>query len=304
MHTPLLAGRHVVLDTESTGFSPDKGDRLIEFGALELIDGRPTGRTVHGVYWPERAVPSQAAQVHGWTTERLRGKPLFRSHAADVAGFLDGATLWAHNAAFDAKFLRHEMARAGQRADWTLSCSLLLARSLYGKGSYKLADLAARAGHRWTGAAHGAMADVRALVDVLLMLQDDAATRPSAAPAAAPSKRAPRAAPPVGAPDTATPQATKPAPAPPLESWTGPKVPAHDPRLAPAQTLDVHPFAQGKPWTRDEDALLRARFLEGGTLRDLARAHGRSPAALALRLEKQGLIAANHAYANLAYKRP
>lgn len=304
MHTPLLAGRHVVLDTESTGFSPDKGDRLIEFGALELIDGRPTGRTVHGVYWPERAVPSQAAQVHGWTTERLRGKPLFRSHASDVASFLDGATLWAHNAAFDAKFLRHEMARAGQRADWTLSCSLLLARSLYGKGSYKLADLAARARHQWTGAAHGAMADVRALVDVLLMLQEDAATRPPAPTATSRARATPRDTTPARAPHAAAPPAAKTPTLPPLEPWTGPKVPAHDPRLAPAQTLDVHPFAQGKPWTRDEDLLLRARFLEGATLRDLARAHGRSPAALALRLEKQGLIAPNHAYANLAYKRP
>lgn len=298
MHTPLLAGRHVVLDTESTGFSPDKGDRLIEFGALELLDGRPTGRTVHGVYWPERAVPAQAAQVHGWTTERLRGKPLFRSQAAEIAGFLDGATLWAHNAAFDSKFLRHEMARAGQRSDWTLSCSLLLARRVYGKGSHKLADLAARARHTWTGAAHGAMADVRALVDVLRMLERDGArllaehghpTRP------APST--PRA--------TTAPRATAArAKEPPLEPWTGPKAPASDPRIAPAQTLDVHPFAQGKPWTRDEDLFLRTRFLEGHTLRDLARAHGRSPAALALRLERQGLIAANHAYANVAYKRP
>lgn len=281
--------RTVVFDTESTGFSPQNGDRLIELAAVELVDWRPTGRTLYGLYWPQRQVPQAAAAVHGWTTEKLRGKPLFSSHAAEVEDFFGDAELWAHNAAFDRKFLNAEMAKAGRMDDWEVSCSLQMARRKLKGQSHKLADLVAWAGHRWTGKAHSAMADTHALVDVLLKLR----TVPDPTPVskAKPAKAAPTSAPSTSAPTGAT----------VLAPWTGPIAPAHDPRVARVD-WSGHPFAQGKPWSVDEDTRLRTAFVEGGNLLELASSHGRTPAALALRLERQGLVAAGHPYAQTRWR--
>jgi DNA polymerase III subunit epsilon len=285
--------RTVVFDTESTGFSPQNGDRLIELAAIELVDWRPTGRTIHGLYWPQRQVPKAASDVHGWTTEKLRGKPLFQSHAAEIAAFFEGAELWAHNAAFDRKFLNTEMGKAGHFDAWEVSCSLQLARQRLKDHSHKLVDLARWAGHTWTGAAHGAMADTRALVDVLLKLRQLPAPQAPAKKTKATGLATPGPAQRAAAPARTTPSA--------LAPWTGPVAPANDPRVARVD-WSGHPFAQGKPWGTDEDALLRTAFLDGANLLELARTHGRTPAALALRLERQGLVAAGHPYAQTRWR--
>lgn len=267
--------RTVVLDTETTGFSPASGDRLIEIAAVELVDRRPTGRRLHGLFWPQRSVPTQASAVHGWTTEKLRGKPLFSSQAAEIAELLDGAELWAHSAAFDARFLNAEMERAGMGRQYTLSCSMKLAKkTVRHLPNHKLATLANWAGHTWTGRAHGAMADTLALVDVLGKLWDTHTPAPPPTPARAAN----------------TPPAAQ------LAPWTGSVAPGHDPRLAKLAWTGGLPN-QGARWSAQEDAQLRAGFLDGDGLRELVARHGRSPAALALRLQRQGLVADDHPYA-------
>ena len=108
--------RSVILDTETTGFSYSKGDRLIEFGGIELINGKKTGRVLHFYVDPEREVPEGAFQVHGWDRESLievsKGRT-FKDHAITVLNFLKGAELIIHNASFDLGFLDNELIRAG-----------------------------------------------------------------------------------------------------------------------------------------------------------------------------------------------
>ena len=106
--------REIVLDTETTGFEPTEGHRIVEIGAVELFNHLPTGRTFHVYLDPERPMPPEAFAVHGLGDDFLRGKPKF---AAAAAGFLDfieaDARLVIHNAAFDMKFLNAELSRAG-----------------------------------------------------------------------------------------------------------------------------------------------------------------------------------------------
>jgi DNA polymerase-3 subunit epsilon len=102
--------REIVLDTETTGFEPSEGDRIVEIGAVELIGHMPTGRTYHQYINPQRSMPAGAFEVHGLGDDFLRDKPLF----ADIAqGFLDfigeDSHLVIHNAAFDMKFLNAEL---------------------------------------------------------------------------------------------------------------------------------------------------------------------------------------------------
>ncbi|MGR3514718.1 MAG: DNA polymerase III subunit epsilon [Paracoccaceae bacterium] len=106
--------REIVLDTETTGFDPATGDRLVEIGAVELIGHLPTGRTYHQYINPEREVPQDAVDVHGLTLDFLRDKPLFKNVADDFLTFIGDAKLVIHNAAFDMKFLNAELKWLGK----------------------------------------------------------------------------------------------------------------------------------------------------------------------------------------------
>ena len=97
--------RQIVLDTETTGLDPRQGHRVIEIGALELIDRELTGRQYHVYLNPEREIEQGALEVHGITEEFLRDKPLFAEIADDFMAFADGAELVIHNAPFDLGFL-------------------------------------------------------------------------------------------------------------------------------------------------------------------------------------------------------
>lgn len=103
--------REIVLDTETTGLDPFDGHRVVEIGCIELINRIPTGRTWHCLLNPERDVPHQAFEVHGLSTEFLRDKPRFAELAEEWLGFIDGAMLVMHNAAFDFGFLNAELDR-------------------------------------------------------------------------------------------------------------------------------------------------------------------------------------------------
>ena len=107
--------REVVLDTETTGFDPATGDRIVEIGCVELIDHLPTGRSFQAYLNPERLVPIETTRVHGLTDEFLADKPLFAHIVEELLEFLGDAPLVIHNASFDMKFVNSELHRTGRK---------------------------------------------------------------------------------------------------------------------------------------------------------------------------------------------
>ncbi|MEM8699991.1 MAG: exonuclease domain-containing protein, partial [Pseudomonadota bacterium] len=106
--------REIVLDTETTGLNPDDGHRIVEIGAVELVNLLPTGRVYHQYMNPDRAMPKEAFDVHGLGDEFLRDKPRFAEIAAEFLEFLgDDAQLVIHNAAFDMRMINAELDRLG-----------------------------------------------------------------------------------------------------------------------------------------------------------------------------------------------
>jgi DNA polymerase III subunit epsilon len=103
--------REVVLDTETTGLDPASGHRIVEIGCVELINCIPTGRVWHCHLNPDRDMPQTAFEVHGLSIEFLLTKPRFHERADDMLGFIEGAMLVMHNAAFDFSFLNAELER-------------------------------------------------------------------------------------------------------------------------------------------------------------------------------------------------
>ena len=102
--------REIVLDTETTGFEPSEGHRIVEIGAVEQYNHVPTGRTYHQYINPERAMPKEAFEVHGLGDDFLRDKPKFAQIAQDFLDFIGAdSKLVIHNAAFDMKFLNAEL---------------------------------------------------------------------------------------------------------------------------------------------------------------------------------------------------
>jgi DNA polymerase III subunit epsilon len=173
--------REVVLDTETTGLEPDGGHRVVEIGALELINHVPSGRSFHVYVNPERDMPEDAMRVHGLTAAFLRAQPVFAEVADDFLGFLDldrdanpaPARLIAHNAAFDVAFLDMELARLGRPPlpRERVIDTLALARQRYPGAPNSLdalcrrfaVDLSART-------QHGALLDSQLLAECYLML--------------------------------------------------------------------------------------------------------------------------------------
>lgn len=101
--------REIVLDTETTGFDPESGDRIVEIGAVELVGHVATGRTYHQYINPERSMPDEAFQVHGLGDDFLKDKPKFAEVGQAFLDFIGDAKLVIHNAAFDMKFLNAEL---------------------------------------------------------------------------------------------------------------------------------------------------------------------------------------------------
>ena len=104
--------REIVFDTETTGFDPATGDRVVEIGAIELINHLPTGERFHVYLNPERAMPAEAQAIHGLGDDFLRDKPRFAEVADRFLDFVGpDARLIAHNADFDIRFLNAELRR-------------------------------------------------------------------------------------------------------------------------------------------------------------------------------------------------
>ncbi len=105
--------REIVWDTETTGFNPEEGHKLIEIGAIEIENGLPTGKSYHQFINPERDIPEEATRVHGITDDRVAEEPKFEEIIDDFLNFIGDAPLVAHNASFDMNFINHQLQAIG-----------------------------------------------------------------------------------------------------------------------------------------------------------------------------------------------
>ena len=106
--------REIVLDTETTGLSPEEGHRVLEIGAVEIVHQAVTGRVFHTLINPERDIPEDAARVHGHTIAALKDKPVFASIVDEFLAFIGDSALVIHNAEFDMRFVNAELAKLGR----------------------------------------------------------------------------------------------------------------------------------------------------------------------------------------------
>lgn len=164
--------REIVLDTETTGFEPAEGDRIVEIGAVELFNHMPTGRTFHEYINPQRTMPQAAFEVHGLGDDFLRDKPLFAEIGPKFLDFVGNAKLVIHNAAFDMKFLNAELGwiklpllPMDQAID-----TLMIARKKFPGSPASLDALCRRFGIETARTLHGALLDSQILAEVYLEL--------------------------------------------------------------------------------------------------------------------------------------
>jgi DNA polymerase-3 subunit epsilon len=168
-----LGRRIVVLDTETTGFDPMTGDRVVEVACIELVNLMPTGNELHFYCNPERDMPAEAEAVHGLTISFLEKEPLFADQAAKFIGFMEGAAaLVAHNAEFDVRFLNFELERCGRpRLGCLVEDTLAIARRKFPGSPASLDALCRRFGIDLSERTkHGALIDTRLLARVYLEL--------------------------------------------------------------------------------------------------------------------------------------
>lgn len=165
--------REIVLDTETTGFEPAEGDRIVEIGAVELIGHVPTGRTYHQYINPQRSMPKEAFEVHGLGDEFLADKPVFKDIAQDFVDFVGDSKLIIHNASFDMKFLNAELGwvdKALLPMDQALD-TLAIARRRFPGSPASLDALCRRFGiDNSSRTLHGALLDSEILAEVYLEL--------------------------------------------------------------------------------------------------------------------------------------
>ncbi len=165
--------REIVLDTETTGFEPESGDRIVEIGAVELLNHLPTGRNYHQYINPQRGMPKEAFEVHGLGDDFLRDKPVFAKIGQAFLDFIGDDRLVIHNASFDMKFLNAELGwmklpkiPMAQALD-----TLAIARKKYPGSPASLDALCRRFGiDNSNRTLHGALLDSEILAEVYLEL--------------------------------------------------------------------------------------------------------------------------------------
>ena len=190
--------RLIVLDTETTGLSPDNGDRILELGCVELMHRKLTGRNFHYYINPERESHEEALNVHGITSEFLQDKPKFAHIVDQFLAYVKGADVIIHNAHFDMGFLNKELELAGhppfKEHVGQVMDTLAMAKEIYPGKRNSLDALCERLGvSNAARTLHGALLDAELLADVyinltrgqegLLMDQDelmDASGKPAA----------------------------------------------------------------------------------------------------------------------------
>jgi DNA polymerase III subunit epsilon len=165
--------REIVLDTETTGLDPAQGDRIVEIGAVELMNHVATGRTFHAYINPERDMPKEAEAVHGLSAKFLADKPLFSAILSGLLEFIADAPLIIHNASFDAKFLNAEFGFCNQPplVSERIIDTLQIARKLFPMAPNSLDALCKRYGiDNSKRTKHGALLDSELLAEVYLEL--------------------------------------------------------------------------------------------------------------------------------------
>jgi len=165
--------REIILDTETTGLDPAKGDRIVEIGAVELLNHLPTGRTFHVYINPERDMPKEAEAVHGLSSTFLKDKPVFASIAQDFLEFLAEDVLIIHNASFDMAFINAELGflRMPSIPPERVVDTLHIARQKHPGAANSLDALCRRYGiDNSRRTKHGALLDSELLAEVYLEL--------------------------------------------------------------------------------------------------------------------------------------
>jgi len=165
--------REIVFDTETTGLSPQNGDRLVEIGCVEMFNRVETGRTFHSYFNPGRAMPSEAEAVHGLSERFLSDKPLFDEICEALLDFIGDSPLVAHNATFDFGFINHELGSCGRPTVCTsrMIDTLALARQRFPGAKHSLDALCTRFGvDRSLRIKHGALIDAQLLAQVYVEL--------------------------------------------------------------------------------------------------------------------------------------
>jgi len=171
--------REICFDTETTGFDPYKGDRLVEVGCVEVVDGVRTGNNLHIYINPEREVPEDAVKIHGLTTEFLLDKPLFHSEAERIWKYFHedpDTVLVAHNAQFDMRFMNFEFDKAGyKKIELKVTDSLDIAKKKFPGQKNSLDALCKRYNvDSSRRVLHGALLDAELLADVYIEMTEKA----------------------------------------------------------------------------------------------------------------------------------
>ena len=167
--------RQIVLDTETTGLSPDAGDRIIEIGCVELLHRKLTGKNFHCYLNPDRDIHEDAMKVHGISTDFLSDKPRFVNIVEDFLAYVQDAEIIIHNAPFDVGFLNAELQRTGkpifkEHVSGVLD-TLAMAKELYPGKRNSLDALCERLGvSNAARTLHGGLLDAELLADVYINL--------------------------------------------------------------------------------------------------------------------------------------
>ncbi|MDX8409737.1 MAG: DNA polymerase III subunit epsilon [Mariprofundales bacterium] len=165
--------RYVILDTETTGLSPQQGHKMVEIGAIEMIGRRVQPNHFHHYINPQRDIPEQVVRIHGISNDKVTDAPTFADLADDFLAFIEGATLVIHNASFDLGFIMNELDGLGKPsiAEIPVIDTLEMARKRYSGRKNSLDALCDRfeiaRGHR---SLHGALLDSELLAEVYLAL--------------------------------------------------------------------------------------------------------------------------------------
>ena len=167
--------RQIFLDTETTGLSPESGDRIIEIGCVEMVNRRLTGRHKHFYLNPQRRNSEDAVKIHGLTDEFLADKPLFAQVADELLQYLAGAEIIIHNAGFDVGFLNEELRRIGRPGFGSfvgrVTDSLFMAREMFPGKANSLDALCRRLEVDNTSRTlHGALLDAGLLAEVYIRM--------------------------------------------------------------------------------------------------------------------------------------
>ena len=166
--------REIIFDTETTGLDPQRGDRMVEIGCIEMVNRVLTGRTFHAYFNPDRDMPAEAEAVHGLSQAFLADKPRFAERAAELLEFIADSPLVAHNAGFDFGFLNAELTVCGLEvvSRDRMVDTVAIARTRHPGAKLSLDALCTRYGvDRSHRTKHGALLDAELLAQVYVELR-------------------------------------------------------------------------------------------------------------------------------------